>query len=335
MDEAQGLLRRWLGTRDDGESAYLLAELITEHVEPVIRRVVGLRVGRFATEYDDICQSALKSVLGKLVALKGEAAEDSAMENLCGYAAVVAFRAADEYGRTRSPAWSKIAGRLRYALRAPDLAEWSVDGKDVCGFATQRGAPPSSLSDDDAAVHRAVSQAATSQKEFGEAVRVLFRANGAPILFTAAVTILTRHFDVPLRTRLEGAGDEEDRVWEKLAGREPSIDVQTDRVLFLERLWIEIRALPLDQRRALLLNLEGADGGDIQLFEWLGVASIRDIAAVLEMDAEAFAALWNELPLDDLRIAEIFGINRQRVINLRSSARKRLLKRTKQLHEAI
>ena len=114
-----------------------------------------------------------------------------------------------------------------------------------------------------------------------------------------------------------------------------TIDVQTDRVLFLERLWIEIRALPLDQRRALLLNLEGADGGDIQLFEWLGVASIRGIAAVLEMDAEAFAALWNELPLDDLRIAEMFGINRQRVINLRSSARKRLLKRTKQPHEAI
>jgi hypothetical protein len=42
---------------------------------------------------------------------------------------------------------------------------------------------------------------------------------------------------------------------------------------------------------------------------------------------DEFAAMWNRLPLDDLTIAERLGVNRQRVINLRKSARERLTRR--------
>jgi hypothetical protein len=53
------------------------------------------------------------------------------------------------------------------------------------------------------------------------------------------------------------------------------------------------------------------------------------LAAALEMDAEALAALWNELPLDDRRLAEDLQLTRQQVVNIRKSARERLRRRLK------
>jgi hypothetical protein len=57
------------------------------------------------------------------------------------------------------------------------------------------------------------------------------------------------------------------------------------------------------------------------------VASIRTIGETLELPPEAFAGLWNSLPLDDLAIAALLGVTRQQVINLRKSARERLIRR--------
>jgi hypothetical protein len=84
-----------------------------------------------------------------------------------------------------------------------------------------------------------------------------------------------------------------------------------------------------------LLNLNDSAGGDIQLFDWLGIASIREIALALEMDPDVFAELWKELPLEDARIARELGISRQDVVNRRSSARKRLARRMKEMGGAV
>jgi hypothetical protein len=57
-----------------------------------------------------------------------------------------------------------------------------------------------------------------------------------------------------------------------------------------------------------------------------GVATMKQIASVLDMPVDELARIWNGLPLDDLRIAERLGLNRQRVIDLRRTARARLNK---------
>jgi hypothetical protein len=96
----------------------------------------------------------------------------------------------------------------------------------------------------------------------------------------------------------------------------------------MSELWAQIRELPIAQRAALLLNLRsGSDGAAVALLPLTGVAGIREIAGALELPSEEFAALWNQLPLDDLAIAERLGVTRQRVINLRKSARERLTRR--------
>lgn len=103
-----------------------------------------------------------------------------------------------------------------------------------------------------------------------------------------------------------------------------------EKKTFLRRLWEELQQLPPNQRAALLLNLRDEGGrGCITLFPVTGVATLHQLAEALGMDAEGFARLWNELPLEDARIAELLGLTRQQVINARKSGRARLARRLK------
>ena len=96
---------------------------------------------------------------------------------------------------------------------------------------------------------------------------------------------------------------------------------------FLAKLWEQICLLNQPQRIALLLNLRDESGPATELFPLLGVATVREIAEAVGIPPEEFATLWQELPLDDLRIAEILDVTRQQVINLRKAARDRLRRR--------
>ena len=107
----------------------------------------------------------------------------------------------------------------------------------------------------------------------------------------------------------------------------------------LARLWAEVSELPPAQRTALLLNLRDDSGGSALAFlPPSGVASIREIAKILGMPVEELAGIWGRLPLSDLEIAGRLALSRQQVINLRHSARQRLVRRLRDLkdhHEAI
>lgn len=89
--------------------------------------------------------------------------------------------------------------------------------------------------------------------------------------------------------------------------------------------WRTIQLLPHQQRLAVLLNLR--DGyGDTALRYILvsGLATIEDIASVLEIDDAKLLEWWPALPMPDAEIAAYLGVSRQRIINLRQAARKRL-----------
>ena len=96
----------------------------------------------------------------------------------------------------------------------------------------------------------------------------------------------------------------------------------------IERTWLEIVDLPVRQRVALLLNLRDERGdAAITLLPALRVATIRQIADVLEMPADELAELWDELPIEDSVLATRLGVTRQQVVNLRKCARERLVRR--------
>src|SRR5439155_27318947 len=113
---------------------------------------------------------------------------------------------------------------------------------------------------------------------------------------------------------------------------QPRVDLAQEQRLFFEQIRREVCQLPVLQRAALLLTLrDSRDGAVISFLPFSGVASKEELARLLEMPYEDFQKLWNELPLDDSRIAQMFDITRQQVINLRKTARERLARRTRRL----
>ena len=114
----------------------------------------------------------------------------------------------------------------------------------------------------------------------------------------------------------------------------PEVDPATrvEQRMQLARFWEEIRALPLPQRRALLLGLKDAGGRCLTvLLADIRIATLPQIAETLAMPAERLAELWNKIPLDDLSIAAHLGITREQVIHQRQSARRRLARRMRVL----
>jgi len=162
---------------------------------------------------------------------------------------------------------------------------------------------------------------------------VLFERSGRPLVFDEVVKIAaeTWHIHDPPAESIDTGGSERDYPF---TSSEARVDLALEQRLFFEQVWLEVCQLPVLQRVALLLNLrDSRDGGVISFLPFLGVASKEELARLLEMPYADFQKVWNELPLDDSRIAQMFGITRQQVINLRKTARERLARKMRKLEE--
>jgi hypothetical protein len=96
----------------------------------------------------------------------------------------------------------------------------------------------------------------------------------------------------------------------------------------LVEVWREIDQLPPRQRVALLLGLRDDNGSAItSLLVLLRLVTFDELAAAVELSREELAAIWDQLPLPDMAIAERLDLTRQQVINLRKAARQRLGRR--------
>ena len=159
-----------------------------------------------------------------------------------------------------------------------------------------------------------------------EAAPALIRWAGGPLQLDDLVELVGQLLGLADAPAVRpGADDDRPSDAEAIADPAPSaLAVLSDRQA-LAGLWAEVEQLRVRQRLALLLNLRDDEGhGVIALLPVTGVASIRSIAAMLEMPASELAALWPVLPLEDAAIAQRLGLTRQQVINLRKSARARL-----------
>jgi hypothetical protein len=151
-----------------------------------------------------------------------------------------------------------------------------------------------------------------------EAVERILDECSAPLPFNELVDRVAKHWRISDKGEVHGRD---------VANRAPSVETKLAQRGWLKRLWSEIGGLPPAQRISLLLNLRDERGeAALTLLPVTGVANLPQIASAVEMSVEELTHLWNGLPLDDLRIAARLGLNRQRVIDLRRSARERLNK---------
>jgi DNA-directed RNA polymerase specialized sigma24 family protein len=335
--EAEVLLQQWLDESDEVRSRDLLESLMRQHVEPLVRRIVGFKLGPAGgsrnqgtsrADIEDVCGTALYNLLAHLNRVKS-GDSGASVRNFNGYAAVTAYNACHEYFRARKPEWARLAMKLRYlATHDSRFSLWQVqEGQDVLGFARDRGRQPGDLAHSGEVGETLRSKRDPARLTFSQSVECVLDAANGPLVLEDLVDVVAEWLGIK-ETQIESLDAEDNK---RAHPREVVRGAQAENYLsdreYIERLWQEICGLPLEHRRALLLNLEDAAGGDIQLFDFLGIATVRQIAVTLEMDPLVFAEMWRKLPLDDATIGGQIGLSRQDVANRRSAARKRLARK--------
>jgi hypothetical protein len=327
---ADELLHQYAECRDPDRAEGMLESLVVEHAQPGIRRIVRYKLAfQGATEaqdVEDVSSEVLVELIGRLRAMKDGSGADS-IGAFSGYTAVAAYHACNEYLRRKYPNRHRLKTRLRYLLSTEKrFAIWEDESCEwTCGFSRWQveGRAPASADrlqrwrDELADLPRG-----RSNQHPADLLSAIFERLGGPLEFDELVSIVGQVWGVddPPPASENAARD--------LESAEPDPGTRIDLKRWMSELWSQIRELPIAQRVALLLNLRsGGDGAAVALLPLTGVAGIREIAGVLDLPSEEFALLWNQLPLDDLAIAERLGVTRQRVINLRKSARERLTRR--------
>lgn len=343
------LLSSFLRAVDRAEADAHLELLICEHARPLVREIIrGVLHGSLygpsngGADAEDIASGVVLKLLGRLEDLKASPHDEKGIASFRDYVAVAAYNACHEYLRQKYPERSRLKNRLRYILtRREGLALWECRNKTwLCGLAVWRdqkrtGIPLNRLRHlygDESTQTPSTKYQLDRCQNIVELVEAIFQLSGGPLALDELVGLVAELWgikDNPPQTD-DGRKNAGSRL-ERVAAAEVDPASRIEQRVRLARLWEEICALPLPQRRALLLGLKD-DGGRCLtvLFADIRIASLPQIAEALALPAERLAELWSKIPLDDLSIAAHLGVTREQVIHQRQSARRRLARRMKE-----
>jgi len=332
-----------LPTRDEEIDQYL-SQLITIHAEPVIKGIVRHKLhlnthhGIEQADADDIHQEVVVQLLAALRQLRQQP-DAHPIGDLRGLTAVIAHRACAHWMRQRFPARHALKNRLSYFLtRHPNFAQWHGENdRLMAGFVMWQGRKDAAtedqlnhLSDDDTLVAGIMLLVSGKKADWSGVLTAIFNCLGAPAEVGKLVGVLSGLLQVEGQT-IESIDQIQGTAELRISAGQPDVAWQTERRIFLQKLWEEVRQLPLNQRAALLLNLRDSEGrGCLALFPALGIATFRQLAETLEIGAEKLAELCNGGPLEDAKIAKMLQMTARQVINSRKSARQRLTRRLKE-----
>ncbi|HEX8139547.1 MAG TPA: hypothetical protein VF544_18455 [Pyrinomonadaceae bacterium] len=342
------ILLPFLQAHNETDSENLLARLVYEYADPVIKgilkRKLGVSLMPADLSYDnqdalEIASDIQALLLIHLNRLKRQPATIS-INNFRGYVAIKTYSAYNAYLRRKHPERWRLKNRLRYLFsHQPAFALWeNAEGEWLCGLASWHYGAREALSARPrgqlrdyllSSEKRRLIADCSEGSEPTRALLTVFNVVGSPVEFDELVNVIAEMWGIREPTESTALGEEETgEIYEALADPRASVALVLDRRLYLQRLWSEILRLPPRQRAALLLNLRDEQGaGVLALLPLIEIASLGEIAQALDMPEGQMAKLWYDLPLDDAVIAKMLGGTRQQVINLRKAARARLRRR--------
>jgi hypothetical protein len=337
------LLESFLRASSASESERQLQHLLEIEAAPVMRQVLNRdihRAGLASTaitsveataDWEDVVSSAREELIRQLTRLRaGEKVEP--ISNFRGYVGAVTYAAWAEHLRRAYPARSMLLNRVRYLLEnrtnQRGFAIWGgVTGNRWCGFARWAGQIPRHeansklqrlISEPVAVAREALSTRDFKSINLAALLSKIFSWLEQPIELRHLLDVVSELLEISDRKESLDAETARDLSLETI-DRSPSPIETLKWQEYLQWLWKELATLSLPQRSAFLFHAEVT-----REFEVLGIASMRRIAATLEIPATEIAQIWNELPLPDLEIARRLNLQRQQVINLRRIARDRL-----------
>ena len=330
------LYGNFVNAADDAKAADCLAVLIDRTIEPLVKDIIRGKFRVSLQESDDrhLNQNAfdlvseVKTLIVAKLSNQRNANGTTSVDNLEAYVKTVTANAANQYIRRRNPYRLRLKNQLRYLLSHDRrFSIWRSDEGDwLCARKDDRF----ELSDSKIPSGDEMRNAFESEGVFPDRAELvdivagIFDRNKRIFNFNDLVSLIFE-----LRKLTEPIEVEEKLFSENLSSKhEGSVLTRLEQTAFLAELWREIARLPMRHRAALLLNLRDQNGdGMIIMFPATRVATIAQIAEMLEFSLDEFARIWSELPWNDLTIAEHLGLTRQQVINLRQSARATLRKR--------
>lgn len=317
----EAFLQQYLAASHEAEAEQTLARILGEVATPLVRRVVASVIRDEDTE--DIVADTLLDLLRRLRDLRGSAAHP--ILDLRRYIVTCAYNRCHERLRERYPARTRLRNQVRYLCNHDrELTLWTVDGELVCGFRDWGGREvAASDSIDDVRVPAQSDPTAGNRSQVAALVPVLLRHANAPLPLDALAAAIARLTGVELQRPFIALTELE-------LAPEANPGELLDRRMTLRQLWDDVRRLALKQRIALLLNLRDVHGREcLTLLPLTRTATIAEIADAVGMQPEAFATLWNRLPLSDAAIGDLLEVTPRQVIKLRRLARERLRRMAK------
>lgn len=338
------LLLPFLAAGDAQDEVAELERLSAEQFEPIIRHALGYKLRFYPPrshqnlerpEFEEIYNDIQLRLLKRLRELKQDP-DRNQIVNLRGYVATVTRNTCDEYLRHRYPLRRSLKDRVRrHLLSRAEFALWNdAEHNRFAGLSGWQNLD-----------RELKNESATAGSMLREQLKTEWQAVDVQRLqlhdlLTTIFEIARQPLELDQLTELiaEFWGIEDHQAEplspDTYVSRDRQVDVDTNLATIteqrelLQRLWREIGQLPRRQRVALLLHLKSPLGINvITLLPATGVATFEQIADTLEIPTAEFEQLWADLPLDDLRLAAYLGATRQQVINLRKTARERLVKR--------
>lgn len=329
---ANAALDAFLAADTEADADRWLAALFGPDTDRLLRHTIVRALGAGSRErgtLEDVIADARMRLVSRVRDLRARPGREP-IADFPRYVATVGFNAAYVFLRARYPARSRLKNKIRYAISRHPRMRLRDDaaGSAVCEWSGPRAIATGSDR-----------QVLVDARRFADEQHIPVHGRPLGALVADIVCRLDRGIElnalVTAVATLLGVSDSPgpahaDAVTdvERLADTARDLVARLDDRQYLEAIWAAIRQLQPRQRAALLLNLRDRGGGSaLRLFPLTGIASMRDIAAAVEMPVEALARLWTALPLDDLQIGAQFGITRQQVINLRKTARATLARR--------
>lgn len=337
------LLLPFLAAGDARDEVAELARLSAEQFEPIIRRALGYKLRFYRPqgdqnperpEFEEIYNDIQLRLLKRLRELKQDPARKQIV-NLRGYVATVSRNTCDEHLRHRYPLRRSLKDKVRrHLLSRAEFALW--DDKEhnwLAGLSGWQNLDRGLNDESPTALSLLREQLKTEWQavdvqrlQLHELLTTIFEIGRQPLDLDQLTALVADFWGIedhpaePLSTDTYGSRDRQ-------VGVDTNLATVVEQRELLQLLWREICQLPRRQRVALLLHLKSPLGINvITLLPATGVATFEQIAEALEIPKAEFEQLWAGLPLDDLRLAAYLGATRQQVINLRKTARERLLK---------
>lgn len=304
----------YLAATDEASRTAALVEILTE-LQARVRTIVGAYAHASVPVSEEDAEEIVSTVTLRLLRKIRAAAvlEEESIQNLEAYATTLARNATRDSLRSRWPERARLKQRLRYLFTHDRrLALWIRERVTLCGLASWSEREDAAA--EAAAVCVAIHRVANGTIATAADALAVFLALARPARLVDLVACLAP---------ADAIHPEAEPPAEGVPPPDP-----VEARQYLRVLWQEIRGLPARQRTALLLNLREPSGGNaVALFLMLGIATLDELAAAIDMTPATLRSIWEDLPLDDLRIAAHLDLTRQQVINLRKAARERLGRR--------